>query len=148
MNSYYFDKYKKNTLIDIGIFLEQAYNLSSLNIQSSLDTYTICHTTENVYSIIPRTLKHLQIQIYDLDQIKMILERCENLSTIEFDIENSRFSDKIIKWFTDNTTNSTCWKGHRTITVWLGKKRTQSPDIRLDNKRIKLTDNSAGCELV
>jgi hypothetical protein len=94
------------------------------------------------------SLKHLQIQINNLDQIKKILERCESLSTIEFDITYFKFSEVIIKWFTDNTINSTCWKGYRRITVWLGKKKIQSADVRHDNKRIKLTDNSAGYDLV
>jgi hypothetical protein len=84
----------------------------------------------------------------NLDQIQMILERCENLATIKFDSINSKFSAEIIKWFTSNTINTTCWKGDGRITVWLGKKKIPSADVRLDNKRIKLTDNSTDCKPV
>jgi hypothetical protein len=60
LHTYYFDEYKQNALIDIGIFLEQAHILSSLIIRGS---YKLCRIIENVYSIIPCPLKHLQIPI-------------------------------------------------------------------------------------
>jgi hypothetical protein len=147
LKSYYFDAYKEDTFIDISLFLEQANNLSSLIIQNSLNERKIPRIIENMLPIIPRQLKHLQISINNLDQIKMILGRCENLSTIKFDIK-SKFSKEIIQWFNDNTLNSTCKKGNRTIIVWLGKKTIQSADVRVDNKRIKLTDHWSDSELV
>jgi hypothetical protein len=46
-----------------------------------------------MYPIIPCQLKHLQIPINTVDQIKRILEKCEKLSTIKLDIK-SKFSKK------------------------------------------------------
>jgi hypothetical protein len=147
LKSYYFDGYKEGTFIDIGIFFEQAHNLSSLILQSSLNERRLPRIFKNIYPIIPRQLKHLQIPINNCEQVKMILERCENLLTIKFDIK-SKFSKEIIQWFNDNTINSTCKKDNRTIIVWLGKKTIQSTDVRVNNKRIKLTDNWSDSELV
>ncbi len=139
LNGYYFDRYKQDTLHDIGIFLEQAHNLSSLIIRNSSNEDQVFGTFENMYPIIPCQLKHLQISINTVNQIKRILEKCEKLSTIKLDT-NLNFARKIIQWFDDNTINSTCKKNYTTITVWLGKKKLQGTDVRIDNKRIKLTD--------
>jgi hypothetical protein len=84
----------------------------------------------------------LEIRINDLDQIKLIFERCENLTTIKFYTVDANFSEKVINWFANNTINTTCKADDETVSVWLGKKKTQSTEIRLDHKRIKLTDNS------
>ncbi len=143
----YFGGYNQDTLRDIGMFLEQAHNLSSLIIQTSLNTHKVLETFEEMYSIIPCQLKHLKMPIYSVDQIKKILDKCEKLSTIRLDIK-AKFSEEILQWFNDNTINSTCKKGYRIINVWLGKKKIQPTDIRIDNKRIKLTDHRPESDLV
>ncbi len=147
LQSQYFGGYNQDTLRDIGVFLEQAHNLSSLIIKSSLYAQEVLKTFEKVYPIIPCQLKHLQIPIITVDQIKRILEKCEKLSTIKLDVK-AKFSKEIIQWLNDNTINSTCKKGYRSINVWLGKKKIQETDIRIDNKRIKLTDHRPEFELV
>ncbi len=93
LQSKYFGGYKEETLRDIGMFLEQAHNLSSLIIQTSLNIHKVLRTSEKMYPIIPCQLKHLQIPINTVDQIKRILEKCEKLSTIKLDIK-SKFSKK------------------------------------------------------
>ena len=122
MNSYYFSEYNENTLMDIGIFIEQAHNLSSLFFPSLFNAYLTRQNIENMCSILPHHTKHLEITINDLAQIKMILERCKNLSTINFTIKDRKFNRQIIKWFVDNTIDSTCNESCECITVWLGKK--------------------------
>jgi len=100
-----------------------------------------------MYPIIPCQLKHLQISINTVNQIKRILEKCEKLSTIKLDT-NLNFAQKIIQWFDDNTINSTCKKCYTTINIWLGKKNIQATDVGIDNKRIKLTDHEREFYLV
>jgi len=147
LNGNYFYRYKHDTLRDLGMFLEQAHNLSSLIIRNSINAQEVLRTFEKMYPIIPCQLKHLQIPIITVDQIKRILEKCEKLSTIKLDVK-AKFSKEIIQWLNDNTINSTCKKGYRSINVWLGKKKIQETDIRIDNKRIKLTDHRPEFELV
>jgi hypothetical protein len=53
-----------------------------------------------------------------------------------------------MQWFHDNTNNSTCKKGYGRINVWLGKKKIEETDVRVNNKRIKLTDHRPEFELV
>jgi hypothetical protein len=136
-----FDKFNQNTWMDIGIFFEQAHNLSSLIIRS-FNRYASGPTIQNLHSIVSRHIKHLEIRINDLDQIKFILKRCENLATIRFYTVDANFSEKVTSWFANNTINTTCKANHEMVAVWLGKKKIQSTEIRLDHKRIKLTDNN------
>jgi hypothetical protein len=147
LKNYFFDEYEDDTWINIGIFFEQAYNLSSLIIESSLNAYKLPRFVDKIHRIIPRQLKHLHLPINSLYQMKMIIERCEKLSIIEFNIK-PKYSKEIIEWFNNNTIKSTCKKDGRTITVWLGKKKIQSTDVQVDNKRIKLTNDQSDSELV
>jgi hypothetical protein len=135
-----YTEFKRETFTGIGILLAQAHNLSSLIIECILNKYVLLRIFNHMYPIIPRQLKHLQIPINSADQIKMILERCKNLSTIIFDIK-PKYTEEIIQWFNDNTVNSTCTKGSKSISVWLGKKNIQLTDLKIDHKRIKLTDD-------
>ena len=61
----YFNEYTENTWMDIGIFMEQAHNLSSLIIQHSFKRLTLGRITKKIYSILPRHVKHLEIPIND-----------------------------------------------------------------------------------
>lgn len=131
----------KDVLIDIGIFLQQAHNLSSLVFGSALKKHELYQTIQNTFSIIPRQLKHLEMPINSLNHIKMIIEHCNNLSTVKFNT-GSTFSKKIIQWFNDNKINSMYDRDERILTIWIGKKKIQSIYVQHDNKRIKLTDYS------
>jgi len=137
MSSNYLNEYNQNLFMDIKIFLEQAQNLFSLFIHSSFYRHKLDLTVENIHSILPHHVKYLQIPIDNLDQINMILQRCENLSIIEFDIEGVEFCKKVINWFDENTTDTTCRESNDIVTVWLGKKRIQSTEICGGHKRFK-----------
>jgi hypothetical protein len=136
-----FYQYHQNTWMDISILINRAHNLSSLIIQNSFNIYESSQTIQNTHSILPRHIKHLQIPINHLNQIQMILKRCKNLATINFDIADVKFCKEVIQWFADNTINTSCQEGYKRVTVWLGKKNIQSTELNRDSKRIKLTNN-------
>ncbi len=73
----------------------------------------------------------------DLNRINIILEQCENLLIIEFDIEGAEFCETVINWFDDSTTGTKCRERDEMVTVWLWKKRIQSTEICVDHKRIE-----------
>ncbi|CAF0806321.1 unnamed protein product [Rotaria sordida] len=137
LRSYYFSEYNQNVFIGIRNFIEQAQNLSSLIIQTGLYRYKLNLAIDNIHSIIPNHVKHLGIPINTIEQIQMILDRCNQLTTIKFDVRLTKFSEEIIKWFTDNTIDSTCSKGYKMVCVWIGTKKTQSTEINVDHKRMK-----------
>ncbi len=138
----YFNEYNENTWMDIGIFMEQAHNLSLLIIQLNFNLYFSGRITKNIYSILPRHVKHLKIPIGDLEHIKMIFERCKNLSTIKFYYGDVKLYKKVTRWFSDNTSNTTCQESYRRVSVWFGKKKIQLNEVSVHHKRIKLTSNN------
>ncbi|CAF3990703.1 unnamed protein product [Adineta steineri] len=121
--SMYFDEYDQNIWINIGNFMKQADNLSSFIIENNSHIYYSNPTMENIYSILPRHVRYLEIPIDHLNKIPMIFERCENLSTIRFHCDNTYFSRKVINWFDNNTTNTTCHLDDKIVCIWLGKKK-------------------------
>ena len=71
----------------------------------------------------------------------MILERCDNLSTIKLVHKGYNLYKKVIIWFSDNTINTTCEESDGMVVVWLGKKKIQSIKTCVTYKRTKLTEN-------
>ncbi|CAF1607032.1 unnamed protein product [Adineta ricciae] len=116
------DTIAEDLLKNFVLCIEQASNLSSLSICGRYITSQTCSNTYNIYSVLPRQIKHLEIQIDNLNAVEEILMRCNNLSTVKFDVENLLI-EEIKQWFINNTINSICWKYYQSIRVWLGKKR-------------------------
>lgn len=121
----YLNEYNEKIWMDICLFMEQAHKLSSLIIGSTFKQCIVGSMMKNLYLNLPRHVKHLQIPINDLNLIKIVLERCENLSTIEFYCENSELSQNVSDWFAQNTLHTTCETHRRRVSVWLGKKNTE-----------------------
>lgn len=140
-NTHHFEKYNQDILMDIHICIEQFHNLSVLIINNNLCQDQLDRCIQNFYSIVPSHIKHLQIPINDLNQIEMILEQCQNLSTIIFTSIRVKLFENIINWFSENTIHSKCQQNVGTVAVWLGEKKIQSTEACLNHKRIKLTDN-------
>lgn len=139
LNSDKFGQYNYITWIDIGNFLAQAKNLSSLAFWNISFVSELNQSIDFMCVTIPCRVKHLQMPIKNLNQIERIFNRCENLSTIKFDTKSLEFSKEIIKWFKYNTINSTCLEEDKTVFVWIGKKKFQLNTLKINNKRIKFT---------
>jgi hypothetical protein len=132
----YYEQRSQPTLVQLNHFFEQARNLSSLVIWRYFTESS--QTIDNLCSIIPHRMKHLQMPVDSLKQIKTILERCQNLSAMQFICPNEKLSIEVIEWFAHNTINSTCHTNHGRIFVWLGKKTIQSTEIKSHHRRLKL----------
>jgi hypothetical protein len=140
LDSYYFDDYSLDILTRIATFIRQAHNVSSLIIYNASYRYRPTLAAEKVCLIVPHHVKHLQVPANDLDEIQVILERCKHLSSVQFNIQYSSSSNKIVQWLAKNTINSTYRKGFRLLTVWLGRIKIESNDTTIDQKRMKLSD--------
>ncbi|CAF1382834.1 unnamed protein product [Rotaria sp. Silwood1] len=134
----YFKQDIQNLLFEIISFLEQAYSLSSLIFYGNYYKGELYPYVKHICSIIPRQIKHLQIPINQLDQIEAILERCQNLSVIQFEITRLKFSQEVVDWFNQHTIDSTIQKHARCNIIWIGKKINHITD---NHKRIKLDEN-------
>lgn len=129
-----------NTLNHIATFMWQAHNLSSVLIYHSWCEYVPVLSIDDICFIISRHVKHVQVAVNNSDEAKMMLEKCNHLSSVQFNFKYSRFSNEIVQWLEENTINSTYRSGYRSFTVWLGRKKVQSNEFSVDLKRIKLTE--------
>ena len=141
--SHYFRECNVYILMDMATFIQRAHNLSSLSFYHYLPSDDFPLSTETICSLIPRQVKHLQVPMTHLNEIKKLLEKCNHLSSIQLNITHSRFSDKIIQWLTENTINSTYRRGHKILSIWLGRKVYQSNEFCLNHKRIKVNWSSS-----
>ena len=101
--------------------------------------------TEKIYSLLPFHIKHLNIPINDINQIKIVLERCQYLIAVRFelyiDFPDGDEQSKIVKWLSENTINSTYKFQDGSVVVWIGQKKIVTDEVRKKtDKRIKLTD--------
>lgn len=138
-----YDEYNQNIWTNISDLSKQAHNIFLLVIQGTCHEDNTQQTKENLYSNLPCHIKHLQIPINNLNQLEIILRQCTNIATIRFCIEEGKFSKKIIKWFENNTINSTCENSQGLISIWIGTRKSSSTTTNVrNNKRIKLTHNN------
>jgi hypothetical protein len=138
LESYYFNKDNKNILYDMISIIEQSNNLLSLIIHSRFSKYELYPFLNSLCSKLPRQIKHLQIPINQLDQIKIILERCQYLSVVQFEVTRTKFSAEVAEWFAENTIDSAFWRHSGCDIIWIGKKINH---ISVNHKRIKLIDD-------
>jgi len=76
---------------------------------------------EILCSIIPRSVKHLQISITNLDEMKNILEQLNQLLSVTFYSPNiSNYHEDIKKWIQLKRKKSLCRETLRYIQIWLG----------------------------
>jgi hypothetical protein len=139
LESHYFSKHNQKLLFDAVTMIEQSCHLSSLIIHSRYCKFAMYPYLNDLCSIIPRQIKHLQIPINQLGQIQTIFQRCSYLSVVQFEITRSSFSTEVIQWFTQNTIDSTFRRHSGCDIIWIGKKTNE---ISVNHKRMKLTDDN------
>ena len=83
-------------------------------------------------SMIPMNIKHLDVDIVDVDHIKILIEQLRHLSSlkVKFSFEKSFLIKDILQWLTNRKINFTY------LSIWISQ---QSKEIH-SNKRIKLAD--------
>jgi len=112
---------QNSSLIDyISSIVKETSNIHSLKINfihnevSFINSGILC-------SIIPRSLKHLQISITNFDEMKNILEQLDQLLSVIFYSPNiSNYYEDIKKWIQLKRKNSLCRESLRYIQIWLG----------------------------
>ncbi len=104
----------------ISSILRETSNMNSLRI-TLIQIEEPYINSEIICSIIPRSVKHLQISIINFEEIKNILERLHQLSSVTFYSPNiSNYYEDIKKWIQLKRKDSLCREGLRCIHIWLG----------------------------
>ncbi len=113
----------------ISSILKKTTNVHSLKITYN-HTEEPFISTDILCSIIPHSVKHLQISIKNFDEAKIILEQLNQLFSITFHSSKiSRYYEDIKKLVSFTRKNSVCREGVRCIQIWLGSS------INNDNER-------------
>jgi hypothetical protein len=112
---------QNSSLIDyISSILKETSNIHSLKI-NFIPNETSFINSGILCSIIPRSVKHLQISITNLDEMKNILEQLNQLLSVTFYSPNiSNYHEDIKKWIQLKRKNSLCRESLRYIQIWLG----------------------------
>jgi hypothetical protein len=112
---------QNSSLIDyISSILKETSNIHSLKI-NFIPNETSFINSGILCSIIPRSVKHLQISITNLDEMKNILEQLNQLLSVTFYSPNiSNYHEDIKKWIQLKRKNSLCRETLRYIQIWLG----------------------------
>lgn len=104
----------------ISSILKETQNIHSLKFiyvhigEPFINVETIC-------SIIPRSVKHLQLSITTLDDMKYIVEQLNQLFSVTFYSANlSDCYEDIVKWVALKRKNSIYGESRRSLQIWLG----------------------------
>lgn len=104
--------------LDNLIYLfKQTCHLQFLTIDSStIDGEYVC-------SIVPDYVKHLQVSIKNIDDMKIIIKGLKHLSSITFEHFNrSKLSSSdFVPWLMENRKNSSCRIDEIYVCIWLDK---------------------------
>ena len=94
-----------NFLCDLLTLFEQSPKLSRLAIQSMLPT-NIWPNMKRIFERIPPQIRYLKIPIRSIEEMKMILERCNQLIVLQSSRKSLAFSTETLEWIEENTLGS------------------------------------------
>ncbi|CAF1282231.1 unnamed protein product [Rotaria sordida] len=123
--------------------LEQACHVRSLIIIIPWLVKTDTKIINQLCSMIPSHIKHLEIDVGSMNHIKIILQRLDHLSSVVFRYFNDKptWQTTIIEWLSDRRDLTYCKESYE-LYIWLGtEKMNMSQQHRTGRKRIKLTDH-------
>jgi hypothetical protein len=94
-----------------------------------------------ICAILPRQLKYLQINITNVDEMKMIMERLIHLCSVTFEFLcfETISCVEIIDWFKIHVIDFSFGMDNVKVYFWLGKYVNKSSEIKVGAKRMKLT---------
>ncbi|CAF1183551.1 unnamed protein product [Adineta steineri] len=133
-------KTRRDIRASIANFLQRTSSLISLGI--SYDSYMYNFwTADNICCMIPSHVKHLTTSIKHVNEMKLVLKRLPQLSSITFHFHCPSNIDAIFGWLAKYREGSKCKREKPSISIWLGKGIIQSIEYEHVNKKIKLSDN-------
>jgi len=129
-----------NTTISFVNLLEQSLNIHSLVITATWLDETCTSNMENFCSIFPHHIKHLEIDIDNINDMKIILDRLEHLSSVAFRYLNGEedWQTHMTEWLSEKGDSTYCME-YDTLHIWLDKKEKskRSRQMTINSKRIK-----------
>ena len=138
----YHDSNNIDLLCENIILLEKSSKLSTLIIRSEFHQRDIYPYLKRILQRIPSQIKYLQIPIKHIEQIQVIVQRCNQLRILQFPNKSVVIPSEIREWLDINTIGSIFRRADQCNTIWIGKIRQQQQD-HLHHKRIKLNHDDS-----
>jgi hypothetical protein len=112
-----------NTATNIINIFKQTFNIHTLEINNNLSSYNSNTTIEDICLLIPSYIKHLKITVKNINDMKIIFDQFNYLSsvTFQFSFYKSIPSAKIIESFLNIKKDLTYRKDDCSIRVWLNQ---------------------------
>ncbi|CAF0957997.1 unnamed protein product [Didymodactylos carnosus] len=98
-------------------------------------------TADAICSMIPAHVLHLAVSIKNLNELKIVLERLEHLSSARFFFDHTPCLSQFHEWFKTKKQGLSYRTERFSLHVWLENNSVQSNEVRVGNKRIKLADD-------
>jgi hypothetical protein len=113
-----------NTISSINLLLNQAFNLRSLLLFDHWTPENCMKRMKTICSMISPNIKHLQIRVKDLDDMKYILQRLEHLTSITFEYAQMLTIDhqEFIRSLAFLNRYVSIWDSQHALHVWLENK--------------------------
>ncbi len=128
-----------NTVISFIHLLKQLSNIHSLVITVTWLDEKYISNMEYFCSLLPHHIKHLEIDVKLIDDMKIILDRLEHLSSVIFRKCNSEehWQTDIKEWLSQRR-NAIYDMEYDALHIWLDKKKSEtSRQMTTGNKRFK-----------
>jgi hypothetical protein len=128
-----------NSMIRIFLnFLKELPNINSIEIFNRWHGIFSYIDITDFCVLIPVNVKHLDIDISDVNQIKILIEQLDHVSSFKFKFgfDKSMFIKSILQWLINKNINSTYISDIHYLSLWISKECNQTKS----NKRIKLND--------
>ena len=114
----------RNTIQNVNILMELAYNLNTLSIHpySSYDGILVM---KNICALIPHHIKHLEVTIKNIDTMKMILDHHNHLWSLRL----LASSDRAVPWsdFIEELIyrkkDFAYWESYYSLRIWFGQTK-------------------------
>ncbi|CAF1220004.1 unnamed protein product [Rotaria magnacalcarata] len=113
-----------DTVNDIRALFEQTCNLRSLEFPPPSVIYSYEEALTNLCSIVPNRVKHLQVPVRRFDDMKIVIEKLDTLSSVSFHVNGRDFAlcQNLFDWLTNSGRDFSQRQYNSYIQLWLGKK--------------------------
>ncbi|CAF3783919.1 unnamed protein product [Adineta steineri] len=118
------------------IFLNNLSNINSIEIFNRWYGIFSYINIKYFCSMIPNNIKHLNIDISDINQIKILIENLQHILSFKFkfSFDKSVYINEILEWLNKKSINSTYISDMHYLSVWISQQFNKTNS----NKRIKL----------
>lgn len=114
-----------NLIENLQILFTRATNLRVLYLFDFWQAENFNSRMETICSLISSNVKHLQIRVKNIDEMKFLLEHLENLTSVTFQYAQMLKiqRDELIRFLQKFRRFSSIWNSENALNIWLGNRK-------------------------